>query len=277
MPDTLYDRHRELLERAARAIGERTFYTPYPEHHSAYPEAAWHAGKVAFEEQLGKRFEGLLQPASKRWVGGETSPYTAKALGIAYPCASPDELVGRAEEAWKSWRQVPVTARAGLLAESLERLRERFFAMAYATMHTTGQSFMMAFQASGPHACDRAMEAVALGLQEMTRFPAAVDWEKPVGKSTIRLAKRFKPVPRGIGLVIGCSTFPVWNSVPGLYANLMAGNPVIVKPHPGAVLPIALVVAELQQLLHEQQLDPLTVQLAADSADEPLAKALAQH
>lgn len=34
-------------------------------------------------------------------------------------------------------------------------------------MHTTGQGYMMAFQASGPHAADRAMEAIAFGYDEL--------------------------------------------------------------------------------------------------------------
>ena len=38
-----------------------------------------------------------------------------------------------------------------VLIDSLEGVKNRFFELAYATMHTTGQSFMMSFQASGPH------------------------------------------------------------------------------------------------------------------------------
>ncbi len=58
----------------------------------------------------------------------------------------------------------------------------------------------------------------------------------------------FKAVPKGISLVIGCSTFPTWNTVPGLFASLVTGNAVIVKPHPKAILPIAIVIAELQKV-----------------------------
>ena len=39
-------------------------------------------------------------------------------------------------------------------------------------MHvTSGQAFVMAFQAGGAHALDRALEAVAYGYAEMTRHP----------------------------------------------------------------------------------------------------------
>ena len=47
------------------------------------------------------------------------------------------------------------------------------------------------------------------------------------------MEKRFRVVPRGIGLVIGCCTFPTWNGYPGLFASLATGNAVVVKPHPG--------------------------------------------
>ena len=49
-------------------------------------------------------------------------------------------------------------------------------------------------------------------------------------------------MPRGVALVIGCNTFPTWNSYPGLFASLATGNAVVVKPHPRAVLPLAITV-----------------------------------
>src|SRR5690606_11512538 len=106
-------------------------------------------------------------------------------------------------------------------------------------------------QASGPHANDRALEAIAMGYQQLQHFPEKLNWEKPMGKFSIRLEKSLKAIPKGLGVVIGCSTFPVWNSLPGMYADLVTGNPVIVKPHPKAVLPIAIAVAVIQQVLEE--------------------------
>ncbi len=49
----------------------------------------------------------------------------------------------------------------GVALETLVRLNKRSFEIAYAVMHTTGQAFLMAFQAGGPHAQDRGLEAVA--------------------------------------------------------------------------------------------------------------------
>ncbi len=98
-----------------------------------------------------------------------------------------------------------------------------------------------------------------------------------MGKYSIQLDKTWRAVPKGIGIVIGCATFPTWNSVPGLYANLVTGNTAIVKPHPKAVLPMAIVVAEIQKVLAEQGFDPNVCQLAVDTPDHLIAKELAEH
>jgi phenylacetic acid degradation protein paaN len=272
-------KHQVILERAIRAIHERTFFAQYPEHPSPkiYGETADKEGQEWFKGILGKNFDELNSTGAQGWLGDEESPYLQEKLDIRYPSFSVDQLISNAEPAFHTWRRVPAEQRAGLLIESLERLRSRFFDIAYATMHTTGQGYMMAFQASGPHAADRALEAIAAGYEELTRFPDKVVWDKPMGKFNIQLNKEWRAVPKGIGVVIGCSTFPTWNSVPGMYASLVTGNPVIIKPHPGAVLPIAIVVAELQKVLMENNIDPNVIQLGVDSFSNMITKELAEH
>src|SRR5262249_57454502 len=111
---------------------------------------------------------------------------------------------------------------------------------------------------------------------EMTGRRAQSDWEKPAGKGDpLRMTKTFHVVPRGVALVIGCNTFPTWNSYPGLFASLATGNPVVVKPHPRAVLPLALTVRYAREVLAEAGFDPNLVQLAAEAPDEKLASTLA--
>ncbi len=62
---------------------------------------------------------------------------------------------------------------------------------------------MMAFQAGGPHAQDRGLEAVAYAYDAMTQTPNEVTWTKPQGKhDPIVLDKKFRVVPRGVALVI---------------------------------------------------------------------------
>jgi phenylacetic acid degradation protein paaN len=134
----------------------------------------------------------------------------------------------------------------------------------------------MAFQAGGPHAQDRALEAVAYAYAEMTRHVPDATWEKPQGKRPPqRMTKTFTVVPRGIALVIGCNTFPTWNSYPGLFSSLVTGNAVVVKPHPGAVLPMAVTVAIAREVLAEAGFSPDLVTLAAENAGDGLAKVLA--
>lgn len=98
-----------------------------------------------------------------------------------------------------------------------------------------------------------------------------------MGRTTAVLEKEWRAVPKGIAVVIGCATFPTWNTVPGMFASLVTGNPVIVKPHPKAVLPIALIVAELQRVLEENGLPAAICQLAVDGPERLIAKDLCEH
>ena len=145
------------------------------------------------------------------------------------------------------------------------RLNAMSFLMGHAVMHTTGQAFPMAFQAGGPHSQDRGLEAVAAAWVEMNATVRKATWEKPQGKlASIILEKRWKLVPRGLALAIGCNTFPTWNGYPGIFASLATGNTVIVKPHPAAILPLALTVRVLREVLVEAELPADVVLLAAD-------------
>jgi phenylacetic acid degradation protein paaN len=275
----LFKKHESTLNDAIAALHSRTFFAAFPEMPSPaiYGESADHEGKEKFQSLLGKKFEELFQDNPKVWVGGEVSPYTQDALEVSYPAFTTDTLTERATAAFHTWRKENVKKRAGILLESLERIKQRFFEIAYATMHTTGQGYMMAFQASGPHAADRALEAIAAGYEELDRFPSTVVWEKPAGKHNIRLNKEWHAVPKGISVVIGCSTFPTWNSVTGIYGSLITGNSVIVKPHPGAILPIAIFVSEIRKVLRERDIDPNVCQLAVDTIEHPMTRELAEH
>jgi phenylacetic acid degradation protein paaN len=174
------------------------------------------------------------------------------------------------------WRDAGAEARAAVCAEILVRLNARSHEVAQAVMHTTGQAPVMAFQAGGPHAQDRALEAVAYALAAMRRVPAEATWEKPQGKRPpLRMAKSFRVAPRGLALLIGCATFPTWNGYPGLFASLVTGNPVLVKPSRRAVLPFAITVAVAREVLAEAGFPPDLVALSVDPRDGRSAAALA--
>ena len=270
----LLERHRETLDGARAAIAKRDYWSPYPELPKAYGEDAAAAGAAAFDAHLGARFE-LDQPTTGDWVASERSPYGI-ALDISYPRADVDSLLAAAAEALPAWRDAGPAARTGVALEVLARLNARSHELAHAVMHTTGQAFPMAFQAGGPHAQDRALEAVAYAYEAMSAVPAEALWEKPQGKRPpLRMAKRYTIAPRGVALVIGCSTFPTWNGYPGLFASLVTGNPVIVKPSRRAILPLAITVAIAREVLRESGFDPNVALLAVGADEERLAATLA--
>ncbi|MGW3458817.1 phenylacetic acid degradation protein PaaN, partial [Streptomyces olivaceoviridis] len=232
------------------------------------------AGKAAFDAVLGTRLD-LGQPGTDDWVGGEVSPYGIE-LGVTYPHADVDVLLPAMRAGQRAWRDAGPEVRAVVCLEILKRISDRTHEFAHAVMHTSGQAFMMAFQAGGPHAQDRGLEAVAYAYAEQVRTPESAEWTKPQGKrDPLALTKRFTAVPRGIGLVIGCNTFPTWNGYPGLFASLATGNAVLVKPHPRAVLPLALTVQVAREVLAGAGFDPNLVALAAERPGEGIAKTLA--
>ncbi len=270
-----FENHRDTLNQALQAARSRGYWSAYPEVPSGkiYGETAKAAGEATFEALLGKHFE-LDQPADG-FIGRETSPL-GRPLSITYPRTEPKTLIETARQAASGWAAASVEERVGVALEMLARINRQSFLFGNAVMATSGQAFPMAFQAGGPHAQDRGLEAVAYAYDEMTRVPRQARWEKPQGKNpSLLLDKTYRVVPRGIALVIGCATFPTWNSYPGLFASLVTGNAVIVKPHPQGILPLALTVRIGREVLREAGFDPNVLLLAADEAEAPITKELA--
>jgi phenylacetic acid degradation protein paaN len=278
MTSDLFGKHKETLDKAVAATRSREYFSAFNESPSprVYGEEAADRGKAAFEAYAGTTFP-LSSPGTSGTVATEKSPFGFP-LEVSYPRVTTDgvpALVEAAAVGMKAFRDAGVEARVGVCLEILHRLHQRVFELANAVQHTSGQAFVMAFQAGGAHALDRALESIAYAYAEMTRVPATAVWEKPGKGEPLRMEKTFTVVPRGVALVIGCNTFPTWNSWPGLFASLACGNAVIVKPHPGAVLPLAITVQVAQEVLSESGLDPNLVTLAAEDSADGLAKTLA--
>ncbi len=279
----LLETHREVLDAAVQALATREYYSRYPESPSprVYGETAAQDGQAAFEEARNAPYGPLAdQPGTGRDVGAEVSPY-GPPLGVRYPELDIEAGIAAAQAAMPAWRDAGARVRAAVCVEIIEKINARSHEMANAVMHTSGQPFVMSFQAGGPHAQDRALEAVAAALVEQERIPASVTWEKPTKGDPIRMQKDYRVVPRGVALVIGCNTFPTWNAYSGLFASLATGNPVIIKPHPQAILPLAITAAVARDVLAEAGFDRALVQLAAEGepveGQDGLAKTLALH
>jgi len=269
--------HLETLQQGREALASRGYFSRYPESPSprVYGETAAADGKAAFEAHLGAVFSALGdQPTDGTFAGSEVSPYGPH-LRVSYPRLDLDAAMTAARAAIPVWRDAGALTRAAVCLEIVDAINKRSFEIANAVMHTSGQPFVMSFQAAGPHAQERAFESIVGALVEQERVPNSVVWEKPAKNAPVRMRKDYRIVPRGIALVIGCNTFPTWNSYPGLFASLATGNPVIVKPHPRAVLPLAITVETARNVLRDNGFDPALVQLAAESDGEGLAKTLA--
>jgi phenylacetic acid degradation protein paaN len=269
MTHLLFSQHEDTLQKALAAIETRGYWSPFVEMPSpkVYGETANAEGEAAFKGHLNRTFE-LDQPTTGETVGAEISPFGFP-LGILYPKADPAALIDATANAQREWRLAGPKTWVGVSLEILARVNRASFEIGYSVMHTTGQAFMMAFQAGGPHAQDRALEAIVYAWDQLRRVPADAYWEKPQGKNPpLAMHKHYTVAPRGTGLVLGCCTFPTWNGYPGLFADLATGNTVIVKPHPGAILPLAITVRIAREVLREAGFDPNVVTLLATNPND---------
>lgn len=271
----LIARHTPTLASAIDAVETRKSWSPY----SDSPSTKIHgpdkpgAGKAAFEARLGTTFD-LGQPGVVGEVGEEVSPFTQKPLGILYPKSDPEALVAAAVGAMGDWREADLELRIALCLEMAARLYDRNFEMAHAVMHVAGQSYTQAFSGSGPNALDRGVEALAYAAKAMRDVAPSATWRRTFAGEQVTLEKTYVLVPRGVGLVICCASFPTWNAYPAMFASLATGNPAIVKPHPIAILPMAIVVETSRAVLAEFGFDPNLVTLAVDTLTDPVAQTL---
>jgi phenylacetic acid degradation protein paaN len=268
-----FARWSERLDAAVAANRGRHAYSPFVESPSRrlHPEGAPAAGLAAYEAHLGQPFE-LGQPGEVDRVGAEVSPFTGQALGVTYPRADVDALYAAIGQAWPAWKRASRRARVGVCMELLDRWAQQTFENAHATMHTAGQAFMLAFAGSGASSLDRGLEATAGAWAAMSEIPERAAFSRPFGKGPpVHLDKRYRLVPVGVAVVLSCGSYPAWNAYPAILANLATGNPVVVKPHPDTILPVAIAVRTGRQALAEAGFDPNLLTLACDTWQDPVA------
>ncbi|MCB9668936.1 MAG: phenylacetic acid degradation protein PaaN [Alphaproteobacteria bacterium] len=274
----LFALHEARLRAAVEANATRRAFAAFQESPSRkhHPEGARQRGQAAFEARRGQRL-GLVAPGSRGWVGGEVSPWTGEPLGITYPSLALEPALAAARAAMPAWIDAGPQARVGVCMEILARLESRLFEATFATQHTTGQGFMMAFAGNGANSLDRGLEALAMAWAVMSGIPERATFTRSFGHGPVTLQKRYRLRPCGVAAVLSCGTYPAWNAYPAVFASLATGNPVVLKPHPACILPMALAVSACQEVLAEAGFDPALVQLAPDTADAPVARELVTH
>ncbi len=276
---SLFEKHHKTLVEAMATCRSRAYWSPFVESPSArlHPDGAAQRGKAEFEALLGRPFE-LDQPGECGRTGMEISPYTRQPLDIDYPRSDPQVLFAEALTAMKSWQRLSWKERAGVCLEMAFELEQQAFANAHATMHTAGQSFLMAFSGSGANALDRGVEAIAYAARALGEIPETATWSKGFGRAgEVTLSKHYRTMPRGVAAVVCCATFPLWNAYPALFANLVTANPVILKPHPNGILPVAMAVKVCRRVLEQAGHNPNLVLLAADTRESPITTELLRH
>lgn len=164
MTHPLFEQHRATLEGALQAIATRGYWSPYTEMPSpkAYGETAAEDGKRAYEAHLGQNFE-LNQPGQNGW-GWQRGVALCGRFGCALPLCDHEVLIEASLAAMKGWQAVGAAGRTGMCLEILARLNRQSFELGHAVMMTTGQGWMMAFQAGAPHAQDRGFGGSGLRL-----------------------------------------------------------------------------------------------------------------
>ncbi|MCK9283303.1 MAG: phenylacetic acid degradation protein PaaN [Rhodocyclaceae bacterium] len=272
MSHPLFDKHLAVFRQAMAAVENRVYWSPFAETPASLGEAAADSAREAFEAYRDASFY-LDQPGVQARGGSEISPY-GLSLNISYPICNPDALILAARAGMTPWVKSGPEARAGVCLEILFRLKQYGLEIAHAAMHTTGQSLAFAFQHSVAHALDRGLEAVACAYREMKQVPGRATWEKPQGggKPSLRLDKTYTVVPRGVALVVSNAVSPTWNAFPAIFASLSTGNPVIVKPHHTAILPLAISVAAARMVLKEEGFDPGLISLLVDDDTDTVAR-----
>lgn len=272
-------KHQNRLLAADAACRERTAYSPFIEspRRSLHPDGAKEAGLTWFKSTMGKFLGNTAPGASNTFVADESSPYSRDPLGVHYAQPNVDLIFDAALSAWPAWKHTSPAERMGVCLEALDRLSADLFANAFATMHTTGQPFIMAFAGSGANSLDRGLEALVYAHRAMSDVPASAQFQRSFGGGDVQLNKRYRIMPRGVAIVITCGSYPAWNAYPAIFANLATGNPVVVKPHPTTVLPVARAVQIIRQTIGDAGFDPNLIVLATDTPDEPITDALVNH
>lgn len=272
-------KHADVFNNARRVCKERNHWTAFADSPAAYPnhEQAQENGLQAFQQHINTVYD-IDQPGILRYIGSEVSPYTKKSLGIQYPLSDLDALFDAAEQSMHAWSCSSIENRIGILLEAIQQIyTHHIFELTHAVMHTTGQSFNMAYTGSGANALDRGIEALVYAYEAMASVTTEAHWARQFGSASVALEKTYRLIPKGVAVCFSCASFPTWNALPSIMASLATGNAVIVKAHPATILPVALVIRVIRKVLEENNFSKDLITLALDTPEHPIGKDIIKH
>lgn len=236
----LFDRHRPRLDRALRTLRRDARLLPLIVGRSP-PTAA------ELDGLAGRRF-ALEDAGTEQWVVAPPSPYGLP-LDVRYGRAPPVRHLAAMAHAAPAWCTASLSARAGIALEALTRLEAMSPLLARALVHTTGEPAAVAFERSVPLALARGLAAIAEAYELMRRRQVPSEGRAPVPT-----------------LIEAPAREPLGWALPELFAALVTGGAVLVRPHPCAMLPLALVVDVVRDLVREQPASPDVVRLDVGQA-----------
>ncbi|WP_338883430.1 aldehyde dehydrogenase family protein [Xenorhabdus sp. TH1] len=272
--------HYPILLETLEAMKIGRHWQPFSDNLADYPLSEQKKGQHDFMSLLNTYFsqnnwDEIQDAKIKEWYTSERSPYGFD-LNIKYPIIDADVACTEAVKTLSLWGAVPYNLRAAILLESVFRLHKATFLFTEVGMHTSGHSYLMGFHASAIHAQYRALEAIARIYQQLNSVQKENHWDICIGGApSMRYQRTFSHQPLGLSLVICGRIVPTWNSYPSIFASLMAGNPVLIKPHPQAVLPLALTTSILREVITEAGLPASIVTLLLDSNHHQVTKSIA--
>lgn len=179
------------------------------------------------------------------------------------PETRPYDLVSRATHAATHWSSLSPLTRACVASEVLHRLVAIRDATAPDLGTWCGLDPQEAARFEGVEARHRAALAIILALRaQHLRTRRRRLGPRPLTVDGVGLSQTTRVVPRGVGLVLLGEESPCWAPYPAVFANLVAGNTLLISPSPLAVESASALVEVWRQSLTDHGLSADVVQLA---------------
>ncbi len=194
--------------------------------------------------ETGDTFESY-NPARKTEVVGRFQKATEELARSA---------VEKAHETFKSWRDAPAEARAGLLFTVADLLRERRHYFSAWMVHEVAKTWA---EADGDTA--EAIDFCDFYAREMLRYAGAQPLTKIEGEDN-----RLSYIPLGVGVVIPPWNFPLAIMAGMTVASIVTGNTVVLKPSSDA----PAIAYKFFELLEEAGMPPGVVNFMTGSGAE---------